>query len=118
YQQIGIDILNKYFEVFPDFNFPYDQETLVFVQYYNLLGKPELMEPLLDKLIDRFEEQMVFYRSISQSALNAGFGAQKEMWDSRIPGLANFVVQTGNPELVEKLHAKLGSFADLSQFNL
>lgn len=118
YQQIGIDILNKYFEVFPDFNFPYDQETLVFVQYYNLLGKPEMMEPLLDKLIDRFEEQMVFYRSISQSALNAGFGAQKEMWDSRIPGLANFVVQTGNPELVEKLHAKLGSFADLSQFNL
>ncbi|MBY5957817.1 DUF2723 domain-containing protein [Membranicola marinus] len=118
YQQIGIDLIDKYFAVFPDFNFPYDGETLVFVQYYNQLGVPEQMIPLLDKIIDRFAEQMVFYRSISQSALNAGFGAQKEQWDSRIPGLANLVVQTKDPDLVEKLHSKLGGFADLSRFNL
>lgn len=118
YQQMGVDLIDKYFEVFPDFNFPYDQETLVFVQYYNLLGRPDKMVPLLDKLIDRFEEQLVFYRSISQSALNAGFGAQKETWDARIPALANLVVQTGETALVEKLHSKLGSFANLSQFNL
>ena len=118
YQQMGVDLIDKYFEVFPDFNFPYDQETLVFIQYYNLLGKPDKMVPLLDKMIDRFEEQLVFYNSISQSALNAGFSAEKQSWDSRIPGLANLVIQTGDATLVEKLHAKLGAFADLSQFNL
>src|SRR5690606_25640485 len=118
YQQMGIDLIDKYFEVFPDFNFPYDTETLVFVQYYNLLGQPEKMVPLLDAMIDRFEEQLVFYRSISQSALNAGFASEKESWTARLPGLANLVIQTRDEELVEKLHAKLGSFADLSQFNL
>ncbi len=118
YQQMGIDLLDKYFEVFPDFNFPYDPETLVFIQYYNLLGKPELMVPILDKLIDRFEEQLVFYGELSQSALNAGFGTEKQTWDSRLPGLANLVVQTGDATLLEELHAKLGGFADLSQFTL
>lgn len=118
FQEMGIDIINKYFEVFPDFNFPYDPESLVFVQYYYQLNKSELMVPLLDKIIDRFSEQMVFYRSLSQAALNAGFGAQKESWDSRIPGLANLVVQTKDAELLEKLHSQLGGFADLSQFTL
>ncbi len=117
-QQLGIDLMDKYFAVFPDMNFPYDPETLVFVQYYNQLGQPEKMIPLLDFIIDRFSDQMVFYRSISQAALNAGFSAQKEMWDSRIPGLANLVVMTGDVELLDKLHSKLGGFADLSRFNL
>lgn len=118
YQQKGIDLLEKYFEVFPDFNFPYDPETLVFIQYFNQLGQPTGMIPLLDKMIDRYEEQMWFYRSLNQSAMNAGFGSEKEIWDARLPGLANLVVATKDGDLVEKLHAKLGSFADLSGFVL
>lgn len=118
YQEKGVAILEKFFEVYPDFNFPYDPETLVFIQYYNQLERPELMVPVLDKMIERYEEQMVFYRSLSQSAMNAGFGSDKELWDTRLPGLANLVVLTKDGDLVEKLHERLGSFADLSDFVL
>src|SRR5699024_7827591 len=118
YQEKGVDLLQKYFEAYPDFNFPYDPETLVFIQYYNQLERPADMVPLLDKMIDRYAEQMQFYRSLSHSAMNAGFGSEKELWDARLPELANLVVTTKEGNLDEKLHSRLGCYADLSDFDL
>lgn len=116
YQDLGLDLANKYFEAFPDFNFPYDPETLVFVQYYNHLERPDMMVPVLEVLVDRWADQMRFYRSLSQSAMRAGFDADKEIWDSRISGLASLVVETGDEQLRNKMQEKLGAFADLSQY--
>ncbi|WP_236974471.1 glycosyltransferase family 117 protein [Membranihabitans maritimus] len=118
YQTLGVELLDQYFEAFPDFNFPYDPRTSVFVRFYSELGVPEKMVPVLDKMIERYGEQMYFYNSLSQSALTSGFNNEKSDWESSIPQLASLVVQSKDTELVEKLHSTLGSYADLSQFQL
>lgn len=118
YQTLGVDLLDKYFEAFPDFNFPYDSRTFVFTRFYYELGVPEKMVPVLDALIDRYGEQMYFYSSLSTSALNSGFNNEKSEWESSIPQLANLVMQTKDAELAEKLHSTLGGYVDLSQFQI
>ncbi|GAA5221811.1 glycosyltransferase family 117 protein [Membranihabitans marinus] len=118
YQNMGVDFINKFFEVFPDYNFPYDPSIMIYVNSLLDLDKTELALEPLNKLIDRYDEQLSFYSTLSNSALNAGFEGQKERWETTIPSLANFVVRTKDPDLLEKLHSRLGSYTDLSGFQI
>lgn len=118
YRDIGIDLVDTYFESFQRFNFPYDPGTMIYAKAYLEFDIPEKAVPVFSDLIDCYEDQLNFLDSLNQSAIQSGFIHVKERWEGSIPILARLIAQTKNIELIEKMHNKLGGFADLSRFQI
>ena len=62
--QQAVDIVDKYFEGFPHFNFPYDASTVPFISIYERTGQKEKAIHHLRILAQETHEFLAFYDSI------------------------------------------------------
>ena len=70
----AVDLAEKYLEVFPHMNFPYDYRTMRLLDVMVVAGAYEKAKPHLDILAEETLAHLRFYNSLDQDDLEAGFG--------------------------------------------
>lgn len=61
----AVALVDKYFEVFPQMNFPYDQFTAFITDIYILAGEKGKAADKIREIANQMEEQMRFYESLN-----------------------------------------------------
>ncbi|MCG8328881.1 MAG: DUF2723 domain-containing protein [Chitinophagales bacterium] len=69
----AISLINKYFEVFPDMNFPYDYRAYYMISVYLEAGAYEEAKPHMQILADRIIDELEFLTSIDPIILERSF---------------------------------------------
>ena len=108
--QMAIDLVNKYFEVFPHRNFPYDAKILNLLRVYEQGGAYEQAKPHMEILADETQEYLEFYRSLTQEDLNAGFAEDQRTALQVVAELKRLAQQQGDTEYVNELSARFDGY--------
>ncbi len=108
--QKAIDLVNKYFEVFPHKNFPYDARILNLLRIYEQANAYEQAKKHMDILADETEEYLNFYRSLSQEDLNAGFADDQKTTLQVASELQRMAEQAGDTEYLNELKARFDTY--------
>jgi hypothetical protein len=69
----AVSLIDKYFEVFPDMNFPYDYRAFYMIDVYLRAEAFEQAKPHLEILAERTADELEFYNSLAPDDLNSGF---------------------------------------------
>lgn len=77
----AIALLEKYFEAFPSFNFPYDWNTMQMINTLIQAGGYEQAKPHIKILADQLQQELAFYKSIDPKMIgeNGEFGQDFEL---------------------------------------
>jgi len=60
----AIQLIDKYYESFPQMNFPIDYNSLQFANYYELAGAHEKAKKLLDDVVNETASRLNFYHAL------------------------------------------------------
>ncbi|MEY4935247.1 MAG: hypothetical protein RIS64_1606 [Bacteroidota bacterium] len=103
----AIQLLDKFFEAFPNMNFPYDGQILTFIQMYIEAGAFDKAGKHGEILAKSLAENLHFYASMTPSIKQNGYN-QEEMMDKRTKDdLINLARSTKNTDLIAKLEVIL-----------
>jgi hypothetical protein len=69
----AIQMIDKYFEAFPAYNFPYDQFSMYMAQSYLEAGANDKAKDIMKKIAAETAEFLRFYDSLTAKELNSGF---------------------------------------------
>jgi tetratricopeptide (TPR) repeat protein len=69
----AIELIDKYFEVFPDMNFPYDYRAYYMISVYLEAGAYEKAKPHLQILAERTADELDYYNSLDPEILESSF---------------------------------------------
>ncbi len=69
----GIALVDKYFEAFPDMNFPYDYRAYYMISVYLTANAYDKAKPHMEILAGRLADQLYFYNSIDPAVLSSSF---------------------------------------------
>ncbi|HRQ29912.1 MAG TPA: hypothetical protein PLU49_07540, partial [Saprospiraceae bacterium] len=102
-------LANKYFEAFPDFNFPYDYSVLPFIDVLlegkDLEGAKKHMKILADACV----EDMEFYYSLDNKDISS-FENQVRITQAGIEGLIRELEKVEDEAFVNEMMALLGKY--------
>ena len=80
----AVEITDAYFTGFPDMNFPYDARTLPHINVYIRAGALDKAKEHIRKLANRSVENMIFFDSLDEDDLKAGFSLDERLTSSAI----------------------------------
>ena len=72
------DLAEKYFEAFPEFNFPYDETVEPFLQVLIQAGRTEAAKKHLEMFAEESKQRIRFYESQPPNKLKGGTGFNQE----------------------------------------
>lgn len=72
----AMELIDKYFEAFPDMNFPYDYRAYYMIGVYLQAGDFQRAKPHLETLASRTEDELNFYNSVDIDVLESSFETQ------------------------------------------
>ncbi len=108
--QKAVNLVNKYFEVFPHMNFPYDVRILNLLRVYEQADAYEDAKPHMQILAKETEEHLRFYRSLSQEDLNSGFAGDQSQALQVVQELLRLATSEGDTEYVNELKARFDAY--------
>ncbi len=81
-KQRATDLLKKYFEAFPHFNFPYDWNTMQMINIMIAADAIELAKPHIEILANETVQYLEFLKSLNPNQIepNSEFGQDYEIW--------------------------------------
>ncbi len=101
-----IEVVDKYFEAFPHMNFPFDGNTMIFLNMYEEAGAHEKARPHLRTLAKETQEQLQFLMfSLSPEELQAGFTQDFSNFQRVKQDLLRIARESGDKELEEEFKA-------------
>lgn len=74
----AVALMEKYFEVFPDFNFPYDWNTLQMISVMVEAGGYEKAKPHIEVLAKNIAQQLAFHQTLEPARLDEGGDFEQE----------------------------------------
>jgi len=80
----AVDVTDKYFEGFPHMNFPYDARVMPHINIYVRAGEMEKAKYHIRILAKEMAEYMIFFDSIDEDDLKAGFNLDYRLANSAI----------------------------------
>ncbi len=104
--QKAIDLVDRYFEVFPHKNFPYDAKILNLLRVYEQAGAYAQAKKHMEILAQETEEHLNFYRTLSQADLNAGFGEDQRTALQVVNELKRLAETQGDTEYLNELKSR------------
>ena len=109
-EQRAIDLVDKYFEVFPDMNFEYNFDSYYMLSLYLQAGAYEKAKPHMRVLADRTVDRLEYFSSLSPDILNSSYSSdqQRDLYVAR--GLVTLAGQAGDTELQERFQALFSGF--------
>ncbi len=101
----AIELTDKYFEAFPHMNFPYDYNTIYFINSYMSAGANDKAKEVMKVLANETAEHLIFYSSLDPSDLAAGFSQEQNLANSTKNSLISFADQLNDQALKDELTA-------------
>ncbi|MCB0587336.1 MAG: DUF2723 domain-containing protein, partial [Phaeodactylibacter sp.] len=109
-RQEAIDIIDKYFEAFPDMNFPYDYRAYYMISVYIQADAYDKAKPHMEILANRLANHLRFYNSIDVDVLESSFETDYLLAMRTKDDIIRDARQNGDTEFVEKLEALFQPF--------
>ncbi len=107
----AVKMADKYFDAFPNFNFPYDYNTLFFIRIYLAADEYEdHAKPHLEILADDAVQYLRFLESLEIEQLILGFRSEADEYLRIKNELLRLVQQAGDKEFEDILKAKFAPF--------
>jgi hypothetical protein len=112
----AIELVDKYFEAFPHFNFPYDYNTLFFVRIYMAADAYEdHAKPQIEILATETEQQLRFFESLDIENLMLGFRSEADGFLRAKNEMLRLVQQAGDKEYEEDLKTRFAPFDNFEE---
>ena len=108
--ELAFEVGQKYFDAFPNMNFPFGYQTLQMVQPYMLAREGARIQPVLEQLARNAADQMDFYASLDDQTLASSYAQDMRLTETIITTLLRQTRQQGNPELAASIQAILGNY--------
>jgi hypothetical protein len=99
----AVALTDKYFEAFPDFNFPYDPRTMPHINIYIQAGEYEKARKHMRILANNVVDYMEFFNSLSQEDIEAGFDLDYRLTRSSIQEIGRVSKQLDDPAFAEEI---------------
>ena len=99
----AIALIDKYFEAFPHMNFPFDYNTIYFINSYISAGAGDKAKDVMRVLAKETAEHLEFYASLDPSDLKAGFTQDQNLAENTRGSLINFAQQLKDEALTKEL---------------
>ncbi len=110
-KQKAVELVDKYFEAFPHFNFPYDYNTLFFVRIYMAADAyKDHAKPQMKILANEAEQYLRFFETLDVEKLMLGFRSEADGFLRAKNEMIRLVQQAGDKEFEEELKAKFAPF--------
>lgn len=101
----AVALVDKYFEVFPQMNFQYDQFTAFMTDIYFLSGEKEKAAAKIREIAVQLEQQFKFYES-QNSEFKKGYKQDNDYTSSTAQNLLKMAANMENNALFQELQAK------------
>jgi hypothetical protein len=112
----AVDLMDKYFEAFPEYNFPYDRNTLFFARSYIAAGAKDKAKEVIQKMAKETEQQLAFMATLDNEDLLYGFGTDANSFLSAKRELIQLAgEQLQDKALEEDLKNRLSAFDAFEQ---
>ncbi len=100
----------KYFQSFPDYNFPYFYQTLQMIQPFMLERQGGRIQPVLEQLARNAADRMDYFATLDDRRIQASYARDMQLTESIIRTLLQQVRQQNNPELKASIDQILGNY--------
>jgi len=100
----AIELCDKYFEAFPNMNFPYDYNSFYFIQSYMTAGAPEKAKQHALILAQESAEYLNFYQSIDPADLAAGFSRDQNLAQNAKNSLEGMARELGDQAFTDQIN--------------
>lgn len=107
----AVQMIDKYFEAFPNFNFPYDYSILEFMRLYVDAKAWDKAKPQAQILADNLEDQLAFCMTLDDSALKSSeFYRDFRIALSAKDQLLGFVTKAGDTAFKAELDKRFEAY--------
>ncbi len=72
----AVQLLDKYFEAFPHMNFPYDANTILFINMYLKANALDKAKQHMRILAEYTADKLAFFNSLSEDTIEAGYSGE------------------------------------------
>ncbi len=106
----AIALINKYFEAFPNMNFPYDYATVAFIRLYHQAGAKDLAKPHWDLLVNNLRQELDFLDSLDGGTMSNSetFKTDRAFAERAIQQLEQIAQASKDPALIEQIKTTFG----------
>lgn len=101
----AVALVDKYFEVFPQMNFPYDQFTAFIADIYNLAGEKEKAAAKIREIAAQMEQQFRFHESLSPN-FKKGYKQESDYAMSTVQNLLKIAANMDDEALFNELQTQ------------
>jgi len=101
----AVALVDKYFEVFPQMNFPYDQFTAFMADIYSMSGQKEKAAAKIREIAAQMEQQCRFYESLD-SDFKKGYKQDNDYTLSTVQNLLKMSSNMDDGALFQELKTK------------
>ncbi|HJW30174.1 MAG TPA: hypothetical protein VJ508_13120, partial [Saprospiraceae bacterium] len=108
--QEAVDITDKYFECFPNMNFPYDARTLPHINIYIRAGAFDKAKTHIRILANECAQYMKFYDSLDQDDLKSGFSMDYRLTNSAISEILKISKNLKDDTFAKEMDTLLGPY--------
>ena len=104
-RQQAVDLIDKYFEAFPDMNFPYDYRAYYMISVYLQADAYDKAKPHMAILANEVADHLRFYNSIDPAVLESSFETDYLLAMRTKDDLIRDASQNHDTEFVQELQA-------------
>jgi hypothetical protein len=106
-----VALTDRFFESFPNMNFPYDARTLIHINFYMQAGAKEKAMEHLSILAPEMADWMEFYESLDPDDLEAGFQNEYQHTLSAIQEIFRMANEIGDEAFKARMQELLGAYS-------
>lgn len=110
----AIEMADKYFEVFPNFNFPYDYQTAYMLDVYIQAGAYDKAAPIMDKLAENLLDELEFYASLNPTILQSSYAREKTLATNAATTLLSFAQQADDQDRLSQYQSMFAAYIGTS----
>ncbi len=111
----AIELIDKFFEAFPSYNFPYDRNVLFFARTYLAAGANDKAKEVINKVAEETDQQLYFLASLDEDDLIYGFFDEARSFLSAKNEMVRIAAQMNDKALEEELKTRFAPHNPLEQ---
>ncbi|MEM1327567.1 MAG: DUF2723 domain-containing protein [Bacteroidota bacterium] len=113
----AVDMVDQYFEAFPHMNFPYDINSVYFIEKYVQADANDKAKIHLEILANEMSEKLTFFESLDANDLQGAgsFEQDYNMTLSAVNGIMTLSQQIGDEALLQKYEGLFGGYVNATQ---
>ncbi len=104
------DIALKYFEAFPNMNFPYDPRVIPFIKTLVDTGKIKEAKKHLGILADQTQQYMQFFDSLDEEDLKNTWRRDNGFWNTAVRQVFQITQLINDQNFTQEMNKKLGDY--------